>query len=450
LKIITRYILGEIFICFSVCLLAFTGILLTVQMLRLANLIINKGVEFQQILTVFISIIPTFLEIAIPLATLLGVMLAFARLSGDSEIVVIRASGISIKQLIKPVFAFGLAVGLLSLLVSLQLRPWGFQKLSSTLFEIARTRSTAGLDEIVFNKLGNLTLYAEEINNQTGELSRVLIDDKRNEGRNVITGATGRIVSNARDQTITLHLYDGDIHELIDGKYVLTNFTRNSLVMDSNEIFDPDAGAQVKRFKEMTLAELNEGIRIGGEILRGEIQRPTSAYQEPDYEAISPTSMINTETPESEAPEEEALAKEINELLLMSDRDLRHRISRMQTERGMRFSMPFASFILALIAMPLGVQPPRTQKTWGTGISAVLGMGVFILYYGTLSVGVALAESGGMNSLVALWVPNLLVTVLAVFMLKQVGSEKWQSIIHGIDLILHAVVKKLRPLRAKI
>jgi len=444
LKIITRYILGEIFICFLVCLLAFTGILLTVQMLRLANLIINKGVEFTQILTVFISIIPTFLEIAIPLATLLGVMLAFARLSGDSEIVVIRASGISIKQLIKPVFAFGVGVGILSLLVSLHLRPWGFQNLSNTLFEIARTRSTAGLDEVVFNKLGHLTLYAEEIDNQSGELKRVLIDDKRGESRSVITGATGRIVSSARDQTITLHLDNGDIHEIVDGKYVLTNFTRNSLVMDSNEIFDPEAGAQVKRYKEMATAELREEIALGRGILRGDIVKPEHLIDE-STKKIEPFATLM----EDKFAQAEGETERPHELFSMSERDLLHRVSRMRTELGMRYSMPFASFILALVAMPLGVQPPRTQKTWGTGVSAVLGMGVFILYYGTLSVGVALAESGSLNSYIALWTPNLLAALLAVFMLKQVGSEKWQSIIDGIDLMLQYVARKLNRTKVR-
>ena len=87
-----------------------------------------------QIATVFVAIIPAFLELAIPLATLLGIMLAFARLSGDSEIVVIRASGISLGQLIKPVVIFGLFASLLTLWVSFEHRPWGYRQLSKEPF----------------------------------------------------------------------------------------------------------------------------------------------------------------------------------------------------------------------------------------------------------------------------------------------------------------------------
>ncbi|MEZ4753352.1 MAG: LptF/LptG family permease [Bdellovibrionota bacterium] len=126
-----------------------------------------------QIGMVFISLLPTFLEIAIPMAMLLGVMLAFARLSGDSELIVIRASGISLHKLIVAVACFGAIGTAASLYVSMTLRPWGFQTLSQTLFEIAKSKSTSGLTEGIFNELGKLTLYADSIDYATGDLKKV-------------------------------------------------------------------------------------------------------------------------------------------------------------------------------------------------------------------------------------------------------------------------------------
>ncbi|NDG65073.1 MAG: LptF/LptG family permease, partial [Planctomycetes bacterium] len=78
-------------------------------------------------------------ELAIPMATLLGVMLAFSRLSGDSELVVLRASGISLYQLLTPIVPLALLLGGLALIVSTQLKPWGHRTLSATLFEIAKS-----------------------------------------------------------------------------------------------------------------------------------------------------------------------------------------------------------------------------------------------------------------------------------------------------------------------
>ena len=83
MKIISNYIFKEIFIYFSICLVTFTSLILTTRILKFTNLIVNKGVDILQVAKVFLAIIPTFLEIALPLSVLLGVMLAFARLSGD-------------------------------------------------------------------------------------------------------------------------------------------------------------------------------------------------------------------------------------------------------------------------------------------------------------------------------------------------------------------------------
>lgn len=68
MKILTRYILKETLTYFGVSLLVFTGLLLTGKVLRLTNLIVNRGVSFSEIGTVIVAIIPTFLEIAIPMA----------------------------------------------------------------------------------------------------------------------------------------------------------------------------------------------------------------------------------------------------------------------------------------------------------------------------------------------------------------------------------------------
>ena len=192
MRILSRYIISEVLTFFLISLTAFTGLLLTLRMLKLTSLIINRGVEFGQIFQVFIAIIPTFLEIALPMSTLLGVMLAFARMSGDSEVVVMRASGVSLLSFLRPIAIFACSIGALGLFVSCVLRPWGFESLSSALFQIARSKSTSGLTEGVFNKLGEITLYADSIDYQTGNLNRVIVDDKRDEiQRKVVVAKRG-------------------------------------------------------------------------------------------------------------------------------------------------------------------------------------------------------------------------------------------------------------------
>lgn len=405
MRIINRYILAEASIYFTVSLFAFTGVLLIARILRFTNLIVNKGVEARQIGMVFLAIIPTFLEVALPMATLLGVMMAFGRLSGDSEIVVMRASGISLRQLVRPVVMFGICATLLCLAVTIELRPWGYRRLADTLFEIARSKSTAGLEDGMFNKLGRLTLYSEGIRHQTGQLTQVLIDDRRNvERRQVIFAQHGLIISDQKARVINIRLYNGVIHEVVEGRYGITDFSTNQISLSVDDMYDPDAKKENKDDHERSLVELQEQLKD----LRAQL-----------------------------AQAEETGGKPLA--------DLTRRVARARVEYGRRFSMPFAAFLLALIAMPLGIQPPRAQKAWGATLSITLAMVVFVFYYGLMSIGLALAESGVWHPLVGLWLPNAAVALLAVGALWQMGTERWQSIAQAFESVFKVIGRLFGP-----
>src|SRR5262249_31935297 len=102
---------------------------------------------------------------------------------------------------------------------------------------------------------------------------------------------------------------------------------------------------------------------------------------------------------------------------------------------GLRVSMPCASFFLALMALPLGIQPPRMQRAWGAGLSAVIGMLVFVIYYGLLSVGITLAEARVVPSTVALWLPNFILVGVSALTIHRIASEQWHSIAAGFESI---------------
>ncbi len=408
MSILSRYILREVSTFFLISLSAFTGLLLVLRMLRLTSLIINRGVEVGQIARVFVAIVPTFLEIAIPMSTLLGVMLAFSRLCGDSEVVVMRASGISILNFLKPIGLFAVVVGILSLFVSVTLRPWGFASLSSALFDVAKSKSISGLTQGVFNKLGDITLYAEGIDYQTGDLQRVLVDDKRDEAqRKVVIAKRGRIVADEDAQTISLLLGDGVAHEQTEGRYSRTEFTSNSLSVDPTELRDESKKGIVAR--ELQVPELSEKIAFYKGLLAAQDQESFDVFGE-----------------------------------TITRKELLKKFRRSRIELGQRFSLPCAAFIMAFVGLALGIMSPRTQRTWGAGFTGLLGLIVFIIYYSVFSVGVALADKGSIPIMIALWAPNIITTALAVWILYKLGSEQWHSVSEGVQNYCTRTVETLR------
>ena len=89
--------------------------------------------------------------------------------------------------------------------------------------------------------------------------------------------------------------------------------------------------------------------------------------------------------------------------------------------------MPFAAALLAFVAVPLGVQPPRSQKTWGPTFSFLSGLLVFVLYYGLLSIGLTLTDGGKVHPFVVCWLPNVVVAVFGGVVIWMIGSERVQS-----------------------
>jgi len=396
-RTLSRYIFKEVATFFLISLSAFTGLLLVLRMLRLTSLIINRGVEIGQIARVFIAIIPTFLEIALPMSTLLGVMLALSRLCGDSEVVVMRASGISILNFLKPIGLCALIVGATSLVVSITLRPWGFASLSTALFDVAKSKSISGLTQGVFNKLGDITLYAERIDYQTGDLFRVLVDDKRDtQQRKIVLSERGRIVADDKAHTISLLLAEGVAHEGADNRYSRTEFSSNSLSVDPSELRD----------------ETRKGVSVR------ELQVP-QLYETINYYK----SLLGDENRESFAVFGETLTR----------KELLKKYRRSRIELGQRFSLPFASCVMAFVGLGLGIMSPRTQRAWGAGFAGVLGLLAFIVYYSVFSIGVALADKGSIPIALALWAPNLLTLSLAIVVLYKLGTEQWSSVSEGIQ-----------------
>lgn len=412
MRILSRYIIKEVLIFFGISLLTFTGLLLTLRMLKLTSLIVNRGVAFGQIATVFVAIIPTFLEIALPMATLLGVMLAFARLCGDSEIVVMKASGIGLARFLKPLGAFAITVGLIGLFVSSVLRPWGFDTLSNALFDIARSKSTSGLSEGVFNKLGNITLYAEKIDYASGDLAQVIVDDKRDSSqRKVVLAKRGKIVADAGSQTISLLLADGVAHESVDGKYSRTAFTSNSLNVDPAELRNDKKGLTAR---ELSTSRLREVIKEYKMLLR-----------------------------QGDEPEIEVYGQKLQR------QELQKKFRRAKVEYGQRLSLPFASVIMAFIGFAIGIMSPRTQRTWGAGFAATLGLVVFMLYYGIFSLGLALADGGKIHVGVALWMPNIVAAIIAVILVRKITSEQWHSVSEGIFTTIQSAMLRIRRRRER-
>ncbi|HMO02504.1 MAG TPA: LptF/LptG family permease [Oligoflexia bacterium] len=436
LRKIDRYLALEVLATFMITLLAFTGLLFTVKLLSLASLIINKGVSVGYVLKVALAILPTFLEISLPFAALIGTMISVSRLSVDSEIIVLRASGMSIYNLARPLLLIAAALTVITLFISSELRPWGYNTLSQTLFEIASSRSTASISPGIFSDLGNITLYTDELDDARGLMRNVLIDDRRDPSqRKVVFADQGLLISDETERTLVVHLKNGVVHEIQEKNYLTTKFFTNSININFSEIQEDPSGRN-RKLRELYGSELTEMYneqKMRLEELRAinsSLAAQEESMEDQHKDPMSSTANLIMLT-SSEKERREALKNTYKQL------------ARIKTEKTLRISMPLATAILTILGFALGIQVPRLQRNLGAGASIITGFIVFMFYYGMLSFAITLAEGGKLAPNFALWLPNVVIAVLTAYFVHMLSKDNWISVVSGLaDLCLFWLPRK--------
>ena len=185
MKIIDRYLLRELIPPFFLGILIFTFVLLMSQILRLMELIVNKGVSLTTVLKMIAFLLPSILVLTVPMSVFLTCIVTFGRWSSDNELTAAKSGGIGLLRLSLPVLAFSVATYMLASYFIIYALPAGNQAFRRKMFEIVRTKASIGLQEKVFNDdFSGLVMYVNEIPETSNPVMRgVIITDYRPEQR---------------------------------------------------------------------------------------------------------------------------------------------------------------------------------------------------------------------------------------------------------------------------
>jgi lipopolysaccharide export system permease protein len=366
-KTLRRYILREVGAAFAAGLGIFTFVLLVARILELVDLVLARGVPAQKVLLLFAYILPSFLELAIPMAALLASVVAIGRLATDGELTGIRAAGIELTHLLRPVFTFGIAVAVLTFSLAAYASPWANRRIQDTLYDIAKTRATAALRPRLFNStFGGMVIYVDSLDQEEGLMKGILLSDEReNYRRTTIFAAAGRLVTNEELKTVYLRLLDG------------TSLSYHA----AQESYDKTAFQSL----EVNL-DLEEDMP--------EIRAEDSGPRHMDWPMLLESKRSKLRA--GEDPLEENI------------------------EIQRKFALAAAGLLLGLVGVPLGVQRSRAVRARGMAVSIV----VILLYYILLSTGLTLVRSGAVAPLPGMWMPNAVMALLAVVFMRRVTRDK--------------------------
>ncbi len=366
-KILQRYFLIEIGSVFLGGLATLTLLLFVVRVIDLVDLVFARGVPAVEVAGLFAYIIPSFLETAIPMAALLAVVVGLGRLSGDHELLALRSAGVNLFQMLVPVALFAAIVTIVSLAVALEVRPWSKREIKQAFFDIAKTRATAALRPRVFNTdFDGMVIYVDAVDADAGLLSGVMLADEREDfTRTAVFAESGRVMGQDSDRRIFLRLLDGTsvTSNASERSYERTDFASLEVTLSAAHEFD----------------EMPSGVVEPGEL---------------DWDDLSAARQTRL------AAGEPALAETL--------------------EMHRKFAGPAATFLLAILGMPLALRPTRAVRARGMGVT----MAVVLGYFAVLSTATTLAAGGRIPPGLAMWMPDLVLAALTGYALRRAALDR--------------------------
>lgn len=360
MRTLDRYIVREILPPFVIALLVFTFILIIPFILDLAESMIAKGVPATTIVQLIGMLVPMSLALTIPIALLIGILVAFGRLSSDREVVVMMACGLSPYRLLRPVLVFAVLCWAVDSWVLHRAMPDGNQAAREIMQEIAMDRAEGEVrPRVFFEDFPGIVLYVREVPLDGGGWEDVLAADTSNASQPIIYLAKrGRMVVDRQARTIQMVLEDGARHstKLDDpNSYQILRFDSTILSLNPDSVF-PTAG-------------LPRGER---ELRAGELQ-----------------ALANDQIAKGASPHNAIM------------------------ELHKKFSIPIACFVFAVLGVALGASHRKDGKM----ASFVLGTGVIFIYYVIMFTAIALTKGGWVPAWLSMWLPNMFLGAAGVVLL---------------------------------
>lgn len=347
---IDRYLIRQILPAFLLALAVLTFVLAVQPALDRAEELLSKNVPVGTVGFLLLTLLPQALGLTIPMAFLIGTLMALGRLSGDREGVALLACGVSPVRLLRPVLALALVLGLADLYVLTRLIPDANQTFRETTFRLVYQQGEADIKPGVFYEGFPGKVIFVRSTEADGTWTGVMVADTTTPDRPALTLAdSGRLELQADARIVNLWLSDASRYLPAADQvgYDRTQDAELRLPVDPTAVFGDGTFALTRDLAELDIAGLQ--ARAAERVAEG----------------LSPH----------------------NEII---------RIQQM-------FSFPVACMVFAVLALPLGLHTRKEGKLAGF----TLGLAMIFAYYALLAQAEALTKGGSFPAIWARWVPNI-------------------------------------------
>jgi len=388
LPAIDRYIARLILVPLVANLTIAFAILIIDKMRRLFDFVATEGGPVRVVWRMLANLIPEYLSLGIPIGLMLGILLAFRRLATSSELDVLRGVGMSFGRLLRVPYAFAFALALLNLAIVGFVQPYARYAYEGLQFDLRSGALGASIKVGEFTKLSDrMTLRIEESYDDGRSLRGIFVRGVDKDGQTVsATASRGQFMATDDPDTIILRLSQGVlIHE--SPKFSVPRV----LTFDNHDL--PIPLPKIEAFR-----------------LRGGADR------------------------ELTIPELIVAGKNRNETLK----------TRLESRANFHFRIVEVAsmFLIPLIAVAMAIPPKRSTSALGVFLSIVL----LVTQHKINQYAEDLGARGTVDPIIALWVPFLLFTALAVWMYYTLAHVPGGQPIGALERVASKIGQRIRSL----
>jgi LPS export ABC transporter permease LptF/LPS export ABC transporter permease LptG len=363
MRILTRYILKEIFSHSLLGLLVFSFVIFIRRLGDLLELVVRHNVPLRDTAILFLLPVPNILMLTIPMAVLVGTLIGLSRMAADGEVVAARASGMGLAWFVRPVMLLAVTGWAITLWMALFIAPQAARKMNRMETGLKASQVPYEIQPRVFiEQFPNLLLYLEDVTGARSSWHGVFIADMTQHNQAKVTLAeSGVLVNEAARNRFVLHLEKGTTHEYDAQRpeeYSIASFTDTEIPI----LLDQGGGGAAERRSPpyLNLTQLWQNL-----------------HQPRDRQAA-------------------------------------------MVELNWRFALPVAAIVLALVGIPLGISTRKGGKSVGLMLSILL---VFV-YYILMAFGLSFAKQGRVSPIIGLWLANVLFALAGIMMLSNLSHVR--------------------------
>lgn len=361
-KLIAVYVVKSALPYILLSLLLLTAILLTQQSGRFAELALSADLPLSLAAEITAALLPSVLVLTLPVAVLAGIVVGFARMGSDSEIVAMRAAGLGTWGLLWPVLLIGLVATAGAAFLHMREAPQAARGLRRAALQGALRKLESPVEPRTFNtEIPGYVIYVRDGDKAQGSWARVFIYAQQRDGSTrVVTARSGRIDSS------------GEKAELV--------------LSDAVAMKMPAAESAEHNYVVERLDQLRIAIDTGRAALVDRLTQKDVRADELDWDELK----------------QQAQSKVIGE--------------RREAQRTLhrRLALSVAPFVFALFGGLLGMRIRRG----GRGAGILLSLAVVIVYYLISLLGESLVRTNSVPPIVGQWMATAMILLFSLMLLR--------------------------------